>query len=91
MSILNFCLKAEFEFFKYSCVPQANALRNRPELITKCQRFCAYLRKLDFLNSMREKADFKSLGEEFELSDQLKDFSNLKGINASNNQFTNLN
>ncbi|POG62392.1 hypothetical protein GLOIN_2v1882929 [Rhizophagus irregularis DAOM 181602=DAOM 197198] len=48
-----------------------------PESITECQRFCVYLRKLNFLNLMETKTDFKSLGGESKLSDQLKNFSNL--------------
>ncbi|CAB4439342.1 unnamed protein product [Rhizophagus irregularis] len=48
-----------------------------PESITECQRFWVYLRKLNFLNPMETKTDFKSLGGESKLSDQLKNFSNL--------------
>jgi hypothetical protein len=43
----------------------------------ECQRFHVYLRKLDFLNPIRAKTNFESLGGEFELSDHLKNFSNL--------------
>jgi hypothetical protein len=43
----------------------------------ECQRFRAHLRKLDFLNPMETKTAFESLGGEFELSDQLKNFSHL--------------
>ncbi|POG62788.1 hypothetical protein GLOIN_2v1784863 [Rhizophagus irregularis DAOM 181602=DAOM 197198] len=35
-----------------------------PESITECQRFWVYLRKLNFLNPMETKTDFKSLGGE---------------------------
>jgi hypothetical protein len=51
---------------------QVNAPSSHSESITKYQRFRVCLRKLDFLNLMREKADFRSLGGEVELSDQLK-------------------
>ncbi|CAB5193539.1 uncharacterized protein OCT59_022371 [Rhizophagus irregularis] len=37
-----------------------------PESITECQRFWVYLRKLNFLNPMETKTDFKSLGGEIE-------------------------
>ncbi|CAB4412050.1 unnamed protein product [Rhizophagus irregularis] len=43
-----------------------------PEPITECQRFWVYLRKLKFLNPMETKTDFKSLGGESKLSEQLK-------------------
>ncbi|GES81472.1 hypothetical protein GLOIN_2v1770734 [Rhizophagus clarus] len=53
---------------------QANSPRTHPESVTEYQRFQVYLRKLNFLNLMEVKTDFKSLGEEFKLSDQLKNF-----------------
>ena len=56
---------------------QESAPRTHPEANTECQRFCAYLRKLDFLNPNSTKTDFESLGGEFKLSDQLKNFSDL--------------
>lgn len=65
-----------FKIIGYNDV-QANSPRTHPESITECQRFRAYLRKLDFLNPIETKPEFKSLNGEFELSNQLKDFSNL--------------
>ncbi|PKC08343.1 hypothetical protein RhiirA5_358059, partial [Rhizophagus irregularis] len=35
-----------------------------PKSITECQRFWGYLRKLNFLNPMKTKTDFKNIGGE---------------------------
>jgi hypothetical protein len=43
----------------------------------ECQKFRAYIRKLNFLNPIISKTTFENLGGEFELSDRLKNFSNL--------------
>src|SRR6185369_11772007 len=48
--------------------------RTCPEPIAECQRFRAYLRNLNFINPMETRAIHKSLGEEYELSDQLNNF-----------------
>uniref|UniRef100_U9UHT4 Uncharacterized protein n=1 Tax=Rhizophagus irregularis (strain DAOM 181602 / DAOM 197198 / MUCL 43194) TaxID=747089 RepID=U9UHT4_RHIID len=61
---------------KYNDI-QTNSSRTHPESITECQRFWVYLRKLNFLNLMKTKTDFKNIGEDSKLSDQLKNFSNL--------------
>ena len=56
---------------------QSNSPRNHPEFTLECQKFRAYIRKLNFLNLIISQTTFENLGEEFELSDQLKNFSNL--------------
>ncbi|CAB5373007.1 unnamed protein product [Rhizophagus irregularis] len=48
-----------------------------PESITECQRFWVYLRKLNFLNPMETKTDFKSLGGESKLRKILADEFNI--------------
>ncbi|GBB93106.1 hypothetical protein RclHR1_02110005 [Rhizophagus clarus] len=44
---------------------QANSPRTHPESVTEYQRFQVYLRKLNFLNLMEVKTDFKSLVPSF--------------------------
>ncbi len=51
--------------------------RTRPESITECQRFRAYLRNCNFINPIETGTVYKSLGGEYELSEELKSFSNL--------------
>ena len=66
-----------FKVIGYNDDTQVNAPKTRPDATMECQRFRAYLRKLDFLNPMSTKTSFESLGGEYKLSDQLKNFSNL--------------
>ncbi|CAH1770147.1 7760_t:CDS:1, partial [Entrophospora sp. SA101] len=55
----------------------SNAPRTRPESSTECQRFRVQLRNLDFVNPTKITSMYKSLVDENELSEQLKNFSNL--------------
>lgn len=55
----------------------ADAPRTHPESITECQRFRAYLRSHDFINLVETRAVYRSLGGEYELSEELKSFSSL--------------
>ena len=48
-----------------------------PESTTECQRFRAYLRRLKFLNPVDVRTVCQSLGEEYELSEHLKNFTYL--------------
>ena len=43
----------------------------------RCQRFRAYLRRLEFLNPVNMRTVCRSLGEEYELSEHLKIFTYL--------------
>nr|CAG8534619.1 14292_t:CDS:2 [Entrophospora candida] len=55
----------------------SNAPRTCPESSTECQRFRVQLRNLDFVNPTKITSMYKSLVDENELSEQLKNFSNL--------------
>jgi hypothetical protein len=63
-----------FETIGYNDI-HTSGPRTHPEPIAECQRFRAHLRNLNFINPIETRAIYKSLGEEYELSDQLKNFS----------------
>jgi len=51
--------------------------RIRPELTIEYQRFRIYLRGHEFVNPINTKTLCRNLGDEYELSEQLKNFTNL--------------
>ena len=72
-----------FETIGYNDI-HTSGPRTHPEPIAECQRFRAHLRNLNFINPIETRAIYKSLGEEYELSDQLKNFSYIAKRNSKN-------
>jgi hypothetical protein len=63
-----------FETIGYNDI-HTSGPRTHPEPTAECQRFRAHLRNLNFINPVETRIIYKNLGEEYELSDQLKNFS----------------
>lgn len=66
---------------------QTSGPRSRPEPIIECQRFRIRLRRDNFVNPMESRTICKSLGEEYELSEQLMNFTSL-AMQARNEYIT---
>ncbi|KAF0547920.1 hypothetical protein F8M41_000269 [Gigaspora margarita] len=54
---------------------QQSVPRTRPDSTMECQRFCALLRSLEFVNPINTQTVCQSLGREFELAENLKNFT----------------